>query len=118
MTLKHANVSDNVTFTCEASGASMINYTWTFNGSDLMNDPGHIEGARNTTLMIISVNVTNGGKYSCRANSSGGDFTSDTALLYGKVYHINPLILQCFHIHIREFRCAIRKGYFMKPQNL
>ena len=111
-----ANVNDSVTFTCEASGASMINYTWTLDGSDLMDDPGHIEGASSSTLMIIGVNVTDGGEYSCRANYSSGNITSDPALLYGKVHHIKPLILQCFHIHIREFHCATRKVYFMKLQ--
>ena len=78
------NVNDNVTFTCEASHISMINYTWTFNGSDLMNDPGHIEGADSSTLMIIGVNVTDGGEYSCRIDYSGGTNTSNPALLYGE----------------------------------
>ena len=63
----------------------MINYTWTFNGSDLMNDPGHIEGTDTNTLMIIGVNVTDGGEYSCRANYSSENITSNTALLYGEV---------------------------------
>ena len=80
-----ANVNDNVTFTCEALSAYMINYTWTFNGSDLVNDPGHIEGADSSTLMIIGVNVTDGGEYSCRADYIRGTNTSDPALLYGEV---------------------------------
>ena len=63
----------------------MINYTWTFNGNDLMDDPGHIEGADSNTLMIIGVNVTDGGEYSCRANYSGRNDTSNPALLYGEV---------------------------------
>ena len=64
----------------------MINYTWTFNGSDLMDDPGHIEGTDTNTLMIIGVSVTDGGEYSCRVDYSGGNVTSDPALLYGKVH--------------------------------
>ena len=79
------NINDSVNFTCEASGVSMINYTWTFNGNDLMNDPGHIEGASSSTLMIIDVNVTDGGEYSCRADYVGGTNTSDPAMLYGEV---------------------------------
>ena len=80
-----AYVNDNVTFTCEVLDESMITYTWTFNGSDLMDDPGHIEGADTNTLMIIGVNVTDGGEYSCRVDYSGGSNTSDPALLYGEL---------------------------------
>ena len=80
-----ANVNDNATFTCEASNVSMINYTWTLDGSDLMDDPGHIEGASSSTLMIIGVNITDGGEYSCIANYGAGNITSDPASLYGEV---------------------------------
>ena len=62
----------------------MINYTWTFNGSDLMDVAGYIEGADSSTLMIIGVNVTDGGEYSCRVDYSGGTNTSNPALLYGE----------------------------------
>ena len=64
----------------------MITYTWTFNGNDLMNDPGHIEGADNATLMIIGVSGTDGGEYSCRVDYSGGNITSDPASLYGEMH--------------------------------
>ena len=80
-----AYVNDNVTFTCEVLDESMITYTWTFNGSDLMDDPGHIEGADTNTLMIIGVNGTDGGEYSCRIDYSGRSNTSDPALLYGEL---------------------------------
>ena len=50
-----------------------------------MNDPGHIEDANSTTLMIIGISVTDGGVYNCRANYSGGNITSNSAYLYGKV---------------------------------
>ena len=63
----------------------MIAYTWTFNNSDVLNDPGHIEGADNSTLMIIGVSVTDGGEYSCRVDYSGGSNTSDPASLYGEM---------------------------------
>ena len=79
------NINDSVNFTCEASGVSIINYTWTFNSNDLIDEPGHIEGADSSTLMIIGVNVTDGGEYSCRADYVGGTNTSDPAMLYGKV---------------------------------
>ena len=83
-----ANVNDNVTFTCEASDDN-IDYTWTFNDSDLMNDPGHIKGANTNILMIIGVSVADGGEYSCRADYNDiiiiPSITSDSALLYGEV---------------------------------
>ena len=92
-----ASVNDNVTFTCEASGFSMINYTWTLNSSTLINRPGHIQGANSSTLMIIGVNVTDRGNYSCIANYSGGNVTSNPASLYGEESHIQSLVLQCMH---------------------
>ena len=78
------DVNDDVTFTCEASGASMIDYTWTFNGNDLMDDSGHIEGVNTNMLMISGVSVADGGVYRCRADYPGGSGTSDPALMYGK----------------------------------
>ena len=80
-----ANVNDNVTFTCGASG-DPTNYFWTFNNNDPMNDPEHIEGANSKTLMIIGVSITDGGEYTCTAEY-GKTFnaTSDPALLYGEV---------------------------------
>ena len=82
-----ANVNDNVTFTCEATNASMLNYNWTFNNNDLMDDPGHIEGADSRTLMIIGVSITDGGEYRCVADYPDLHtyITSDPALLYGEV---------------------------------
>ena len=70
-----------------------------FNGNDLMNDPGHIEGADNTTLMIIGVSITDGGEYSCRASYSGGNATSDPASLYGEKSHIQSLASSSMHAH-------------------
>ena len=78
------NVGDNVNFTCEASGSMPISYSWLFNDTDVMNDPGHIEGANTSTLMIINVTVTDWGVYSCVASNNVDNDTSNEAILYGK----------------------------------
>ena len=78
------NVSDNVTFTCGASGSSVVTYKWSYNGNYIMDDPGHIEGANTDTLMIINVLVTDWGMYSCEATNIVNNATSNEATLYGK----------------------------------
>ena len=78
------NVSDSVNFTCEASGSLPINYRWLYNGSYIMNDPGHIEGVNTSTLMIVNVNVTDWGMYSCEASNIVDNATSNEATLYGE----------------------------------
>ena len=77
------NVSDNVNFTCEASGSLPISYRWLYNGNYIMNDPGHIEGVNTTTLMIINV-ITDWGMYSCEASNIVNNVTSNEATLYGE----------------------------------
>ena len=78
------NVSDNVTFTCEASGSPPINYRWLYNGNYIMDDPGHFEGANTDTLMIINVLVTDWGMYSCEATNIVNNATSNEATLHGE----------------------------------
>ena len=78
------NVSGSVNFTCEASGSSPINYRWLYNGSYIMNDPGHIEGVNTSTLLIVNVNVTDWGLYSCEASNIVDNITSNEATLYGE----------------------------------
>ena len=78
------DVSDNVTFTCEASGSPPVNYRWLYNGNYIMNDPGHFEGANTGTLMIINVLVTDWGMYSCEATNIVNNATSNEATLHGK----------------------------------
>ena len=78
------NVSDSVNFTCEASGSLPINYRWLYNGSYIMNDPGHIEGVNTSTLLIVNVNVTDWGLYSCEASNIVNNATSNGAILHGE----------------------------------
>ena len=78
------NVSDNVTFTCEASGSQPITYKWSYNSNYIMDDPGHIEGANTDTLMIINVLVTDWGMYSCEATNIVNNATSNEATLHGE----------------------------------
>ena len=77
-------MSDSVNFTCEASGSLPINYRWTYNGVDVMDDPGHIEGANSSTLMIVNVAVTDWGVYNCTASNIVNDVTSNEATLHGE----------------------------------
>ena len=81
---KLPSVSDNVTFTCEASGSPPISYRWLYNGNYIMDDPGHIEGANTDTLMIINVLVTDWGMYSCETTNIVNKATSNEATLYSE----------------------------------
>ena len=87
------NVSDNVTFTCEALGSSPINYKWLYNGNCIMDDPGHIEGANTDTLMIINVRETDWGVYSCEATNIVNSAISDNATLHGECVRL------CLSVH-------------------
>ena len=78
-----ANVGDSVSFTCEASGSTPISYSWLYNGNDITDDPGHIEGANTNTLMIVKVAVTDWGMYSCVASNIVDNSTSNEATLSG-----------------------------------
>ena len=71
-------------FTCEASGSLPIYYKWLYNGNYIMNDSGHIKGVSSATLMIVNVNVTDWGVYSCEASNIVNNATSHGATLHGK----------------------------------
>ena len=100
------DVSDNVTFTCEASGSPPINYRWLYNGNYIMNDPGHIEGANNDTLMIINVLVTDWGMYSCEATNIVNNVTSNEATLHGKCMSLYACVLVCMSVCQCSYLCA------------
>ena len=92
------NVSDSVNFTCEASGSSPINYRWLYNGSYIMNDPGHIEGVNTSTLLIVNVNVTDWGLYSCEASNIVDNATSNEATLYGECACVLCVRISLFYV--------------------
>ena len=100
------DVSDNVTFTCEASGSPPINYRWLYNGNYIMDDPGHIEGANTDTLMIINVLVTDWGMYSCEATNIVNNVTSNEAALHGKCMSLYACVLVCMSVCV--FVCLFR----------
>ena len=81
------NVSDNVTFTCEASGSSPINYKWLYNNY-ITGDAGHFMGANTDTLMIINVLVNDWGMYSCEATNIVNNATSNEATLHGECVYV------------------------------
>ena len=89
------NVSDNVTFTCEASGSPPIDYRWLYNGNYVMDDPGHIESAKTDTLMIINVRVTDWGMYSCEAINIVNNAISDNATLHGEYVSVSVCMYPC-----------------------
>ena len=95
------DVNGSVNFTCEASSSHVI-YSWTFNGSTVINDAGHIEGADTSTLMLIGVNVTDGGRYNCQASFGVSGINSDPALLYSKM----PLVM-IYTTIIIEHECGV-----------
>ena len=88
------DVSDNIIFTCVASGSPPINYRWLYNGNYVIDDPGHIEGANTDTLMIINVLVTDWGMYSCEATNIVNSATSDNATLHGECLSL------CMHVYV------------------
>ena len=90
------SLSDNVTFSCEASGSPPINYRWLYNGNYIMDVPGHIEGANTSTLMIINVHVTDWGTYSCEAINIVNNATSNEAVLNGKC--LSVCVCACMHL--------------------
>ena len=49
-----------------------------------MDDPGHIERANSSTLMIINVRETDWGVYSCKATNIVDNATSNEATLHGE----------------------------------
>ena len=91
-------------FTCEASGSLPINYSWLYNDNYIVNVPGYIEGVNSATLMIVNVNVTDWGVYSCEVTNIVNNDTSHGATLHGKCW---SLYVQCMHacvyIHLLEF---------------
>ena len=89
------NFSDNVTFTCEASGSPPINYRWLYNGNYITDDPGHIEGATTDTLMIINVRVTDWGMYSCEATNVVSSAISNNATLHGTCVSVSVCMYPC-----------------------
>ena len=93
-----ADVGASVNFTCNASITSMISYRWTFNGSNVLDEIGHVEGAISRNLRLTGVNVTEGGQYNCIASSSGVSVTSNPALLYSKM-SIVMMQLQLLNMH-------------------
>ena len=78
------NVSDDVTFICEASGSFPITYQWLYNGIELLDHPQYISGANTSTIMISNTNITQWGSYSCIASNIVNNATSNEATLHSK----------------------------------
>ena len=97
------NVSDSVNFTCEASGSTPISYRWLYNGNDITDDPGHIEGANTNTLMIVNVEVTDWGVYSCVASNIVDNATSNEATLHGEYLSVclYMCVCMCMCVYMR-----------------
>ena len=94
------NVSDSVSFTCNASGSEPISYRWLYNGNNITDDFGHIDGANTNTLMIVNVEVTDWGMYSCVASNIVDNDTSNEATLHGEYLPV------CVCVCVRVRACA------------
>ena len=78
------NVSDDVTFMCEATGSPPIFYQWYYNGMELMDQPLYVSGATTNTLMVTNTSVSQWGNYSCVASNIVNNATSDEATLHSE----------------------------------
>ena len=92
-------------FTCEASGSTPISYRWLYNGNDVMDDPGHIEGANTNTLMIVNVTVTDWGMYSCVASNIVDNGTSNEATLHGECLSVCVCVYVCVCMSMCVYAC-------------
>ena len=118
------NVSDSVNFTCNASGSEPISYRWLYNGNDVTNDLGHIEGANTNTLMIVNVEVTDWGVYSCVASNIVDNDTSDEATLHGEYLYMWVymymcasacvcMCVLCMCVYVCIHACVLRERYVL-----
>ncbi|MBA4150529.1 MAG: immunoglobulin domain-containing protein [Verrucomicrobia bacterium] len=73
------NAGQNVTFTAEATGAS-VSFQWRKNGNNLVSG-GNISGATSGTLTILNVLAADAGSYTVVASNPAGSETSDAAIL-------------------------------------
>ena len=65
-----------------------------------MDDPGHIEGANTSTLIIINGLVTDWGMYSCEATNIVNSATSDNATLHGKCLSVCLCACMCMSVSV------------------
>jgi alpha-tubulin suppressor-like RCC1 family protein len=74
----------NTTFNVTANGTPLLNYQWSFNGTNL-------DGATNTSLMLTNIQVAQGGDYAVAVSNAYGSITSSNAVL--TVVTLSPTIL-------------------------
>ena len=84
-----ADNGSNVTFTCRSFSYLPDNFTWLYNSDVIDEDPTTIitttttDGPHinTTTLMILNVQLSDVGSYTCRATNREGPRESDPAIL-------------------------------------
>ena len=72
---------------CSGSGATILDITWTKNGTTLTNDPPHLRiRASSTDTSVLTVDnfgSSDDGEYACLVSSSTGSASSGTLTLTG-----------------------------------
>ena len=79
----------NVTFTCRSFSYVPVSFTWLYNSNVIDEDPTTIITTtatddpyiNTTTLMILNVQLSDVGSYTCRATNREGPSESDPAIL-------------------------------------
>ena len=91
-----SSFGDSVTFICTAMGGSDFSYQWELNGAIVGSD---------STLNLISIDVSYGGNYTCHVSNAAGNDSAST-LLFVAPYIVTPLEQEILtdngsYIHIR-----------------
>ena len=74
---QHISLTQNATFTCNATGYNVI-YQWTIGSGSF---PSKVTGINSNTLMIPDVRSSDDNTYTCVASNEGGNVTSQQAKL-------------------------------------
>ena len=74
---QHINLTQNATFTCDATGYN-VSYQWTIGSGSFLNK---VIGINSNTLVIPDVRSSDNNTYMCVASNEGGNVTSKQAKL-------------------------------------
>ena len=78
-----AEISEDASFYCEASGSEPISYAWFRENRTQVESGGRISGSDSSTLTITSVVSSDYGEYFCNVSNVVNSQRSDGAVLTG-----------------------------------